>query len=121
MHVSGLSSVAQQRDGVEVSGDAGSPFKVQDSWPWRQQAVKRLSCRPACTSCMLSTSRDGQKRRGFALRGWSHCKRRIAWVMTEGWCAGMGGPAGAAGGKLHTVQRAADHWLQRLGRATCSG
>ena len=88
---------------------------------WRRQAMKRLSCCPTCTSCMLGISRDELERRGFMLRGCSCCKRRVVCVTTDGWCAGRGGPAGAAGGELHAVQRAADHRLQCLGRATCGG
>ena len=82
---------------------------------------EQLSCCPACMSCMLGVSRNGWKRRGFVLRGWSHCKQPVTCVMADGSCAGVGGPAGAAGGELHAVQRAADHWLQCLGRATRSG
>ena len=81
----------------------------------------RLSRRSACKSCLLSISCNGPKRRDFGLQGWSHCKRHVTCVMAEVWCAGLGGPAGAAGGELHAVQRAADHRLQCLGRATRSG
>ena len=35
---------------------------VQTSWPWRRHGVKRLSCCPTYTSCMLGISRSGRER-----------------------------------------------------------